>query len=209
MTRVIVVGAGPTDVAPPVAVEEAVVVAADGGADRALAWDWPVHHLVGDLDSVTAHACEQVRRDGGTVHSHPPDKDETDLELALTVAADLAATAVDVVLDPGGRLDHLLVSFACLADARLDGMAVRAHTGESTIDVVRSTLTVDGSAGGLITLLPIGGPARTTTAGLRYPLDDEWLSPTEGRGLSNEMVAARVEVAVSAGVVLAIRPRAT
>ena len=65
-----------------------VVIAADNGALLAASVAVPVHHLVGDLDSLDAATVDRLAAGGTTVHRHPVDKDETDLELALALALD-------------------------------------------------------------------------------------------------------------------------
>ena len=45
-----------------------------------------------------------------------------------------------------------------------------------------------------------------STSGLLYPLAEEALGPTEGRGTSNVIVATAPTVDVVEGVLLAIRP---
>ena len=77
-----VVAAGPGPVAEASRPDaDDIVIAADGGADRAMAAGWPIHHLVGDLDSVADAGRAHASLHGATVHQHPADKDTTDLEL--------------------------------------------------------------------------------------------------------------------------------
>ncbi|MGI9601570.1 MAG: thiamine diphosphokinase [Acidimicrobiales bacterium] len=207
MSRFVVVAGGSS---PPLRLPlpdpSSVVVAADSGADRIRAAGWPVHHLVGDLDSVSAEAEAYCADHGAAIHRHRPDKDHTDLELALDLAVAAGATEIQVDLDPGGRLDHLLVACHVLAAPAFASARIDAVAGPTTISVVRDRRTIGGEAGDLVTLLAIGGPARLRTRGLVYTLDDEWLEATSGRGLSNLIGQAPAEVEVTDGVALVIRP---
>jgi thiamine pyrophosphokinase len=64
-----------------------------------------------------------------------------------------------------------------------------------------------GTSGGLVTLLPLGGPAEgVTTTGLEYPLANETLHEGSTRGVSNLLVGAEATVSVARGVLLAVRP---
>jgi thiamine pyrophosphokinase len=63
-----------------------------------------------------------------------------------------------------------------------------------------------GRPGAFLTLLPVNGPARVRTEGLRWPLVDEVLEPGSSRGVSNEFATEWAWVAVGEGVVLAIQP---
>jgi thiamine pyrophosphokinase len=73
--------------------------------------------------------------------------------------------------------------------------------------VVREHAELPGDAGALCSLLPLGGPAvGVTTTNLRYPLLAETLEPGTTRGVSNEIVTAGAEVAITGGALLAVLP---
>jgi thiamine pyrophosphokinase len=62
-----------------------------------------------------------------------------------------------------------------------------------------------GAPGAVLTLLALGGAAEgITTDGLRWPLRRETLTPGSTRGVSNEIVAGPVRVALTAGALLAV-----
>ena len=193
---------------PAVAVPAArIVVAADGGLDRALSLGLPVDVVVGDLDSVSPAALARAEAGGVRVVRHPQAKDATDLELALDEAAALGASRVLVVASDGGRLDHLLASLLLLASGRYAALELDALVGEALVHVVRGERALRGTAGELLTLLPLGGPAvGVTTDGLAYPLAGETLDPGTTRGVSNVFTGPQARVAVDSGVLLAIRP---
>ena len=81
---------------------DAFVVAADSGLDHALALGVRVHLVVGDLDSVTESGLRTATAAGAVVEQHPPDKDATDLELAISAARDHGARRVTVFGGGGG-----------------------------------------------------------------------------------------------------------
>jgi thiamine pyrophosphokinase len=185
-----------------------VVVAADGGLDRATSLGLAVDVVVGDLDSVSQAALARAEADGLRVVRHPEAKDATDLELALDEAAALGASRVLVVGSDGGRLDHLLASLLLLASGRYAALELDALVGETLVHVVRGARAFRGAPGELVTLLPLGGAAvDVTTDGLEYPLAGETLEPGSTRGVSNVFAGRDARVAVGAGVLLAIRPR--
>src|SRR6476469_6712168 len=83
---------------------DARVVAADSGADTALTLGLPVHELVGDFDSVSRAGLAHATDAGASVQSHEPDKDATDLELALTAALRHEPVRIVVLGGLGGRM---------------------------------------------------------------------------------------------------------
>lgn len=184
-----------------------VVVCADAGLGVAHRLGLDVDVLVGDLDSVAEGDLGRARRDGVEVRRHPTDKDRTDLELALAVAAGTADEVV-VVGGSGGRLDHALANVVALASDELAGTTVRARLGTADLHVVRDELELDLPDGEVVTLLPSGGPVHGVTAtGLRWALDDDTLAAWSARGISNEVVAGPVRIRVRGGCLLVVVPR--
>ncbi len=189
--------------------EDAFVVAADSGLAHARALGCRVDLVVGDLDSVDLVQLAEARRDGAAVETHPRDKDQTDLELALDAALARGARAVTVVGGHGGRLDHFAANLTLLASPRYRGARLDAWMGEAHVVVVRDDVELTGTPGALLTLVPLGGPAcGIRTTGLRYPLDDEDLDVGTSRAVSNEFTAARARIRVRGGTLLAIAPHA-
>jgi len=185
----------------------AVVIAADSGAVHAVALGWPVHVLVGDLDSVPAPLVEQLAAAGTDVRRHPVAKDRTDLALALDMAVQRGAEAVTVVGGHGGRIDHFLANILLLASDEYAGVSVDARMGGSRVTVVRQRRELHGAPGELVSLLALGGRAEgVTTSGLLFPLQDATLSPGMSWGVSNEMTGNEASITVRRGVLAAVQP---
>jgi thiamine pyrophosphokinase len=184
-----------------------LVIAADSGLAHARALGVHVDLVVGDLDSVDPATLDAAVADGTAVERHPTAKDATDLELALDAALDRGATSVHVVGVGGGRLDHFLGNVLLLASPRYATARVDAHVGGAHVTVVHDHVELDGTPGGLCSLLPLGGPAvGVLTDGLRFPLRRETLPPGTTRGVSNEFLGARATVSLESGVLLAVLP---
>jgi thiamine pyrophosphokinase len=187
--------------------DDALIIAADSGVDHALALGVRVDLVVGDLDSADPQALEAAVAAGAEVDRHPAVKDATDLELALLAARDRGARDIVVVGGHGGRLDHLLANALLLASPSLTGVRVRARMGDAEITVVHDRADLAGRAGGLCSLLPVGGPAHgVVTEGLTYPLHHETLHPGSTRGVSNEFMTTIATVTLDDGVLLVVVP---
>lgn len=185
-----------------------LVVAADGGAAELARLGRRPDLLVGDLDSADPALVERLAAAGTTVERHPADKDASDTELA--VAAALRAGATEIVLlgaTGGTRLDHEIANLLLLADPALVALEVRAVNGATTMRALHAggSLRLEGMAGDLVTLLPVGDDATgVTTEGLRWPLADASLHMGRSRGLSNEVVNAPASVRLGGGTLLVI-----
>jgi thiamine pyrophosphokinase len=183
------------------------VLAADGGLGHALALGLEPDAVIGDLDSASPDELDDVSQKGVRIVRHPTAKDATDLELALDEAVALAPTRVLVLLDGGGRLDHLLSALLLVGAERYAGVELDAQVGDALVHVVRTARELHGAPGETLTLLALHGPAEgVTTEGLMYPLRGETLEPGSSRGVSNVFVDEDAHVQIRDGVLLVIRP---
>ena len=190
-----------------VAAAASFVIAADSGADFALALGQRIDLAVGDFDSISAEGLATLQRTGVRLERHPTEKDATDLELALDAAAGLQPRRIVVVGGTGGRLDHVLGELSLLAADAYRDVELDALLGRATVHVIRDERQLAGRVGELISLVALHGPARgVVTEGLVYALNGETLTPGSTRGMSNEFASSEAHIAVETGVLLAVRP---
>jgi thiamine pyrophosphokinase len=203
-TVVVVAGGSPPSSRAVEAIPDgAPVVAADGGADHALALGLDVDLAIGDFDSATPEALAVA----GRTERHPVDKDATDLELALRAALTWQPRRILVVGGIEGRLDHLLGELLVLGADELAGIEVDAVLGDARVYVIRDERVLSGTEGELISLFALNGPAMgIVTEGLAYPLRGETLVAGSSRGLSNVFTAPEARISLASGVVLALKP---
>lgn len=179
------------------------VVAADSGLDHAEDLGLKPDVVVGDFDSVSEEALSRFE---GPIDRHPVAKDATDLELALQHAVDREPDQIVVLGGHGGRLDHFLANALVLTTVPA-GIDVEWRAGPATIHVVRRSVTILGSPGDTVSLVPVGGDVfGVTTSGLRWPLTDETLTSGTTLGVSNQMSESTASVEVGSGTVLVIVP---
>ena len=184
----------------------AIVLAADGGLDHALAAGLRPAGVVGDLDSITpaglAWATEHA-----TISRHDPAKDATDTELALDMAVDLNPARLIMLAGGGDRLDHTLAALGALGRPGLTSVPVlEAWWGAQRIRVLHGPARAEFAglpAGSTLSLVAVGGPCEgVTSTGLRWPLTGATLEPLSGLGVSNEVTDGAVNVALAGGVLL-------
>jgi thiamine pyrophosphokinase len=184
------------------------VIAVDGGLNRAIAAGIRPDVVVGDFDSVDPAVLAEFARTGGEVVTHPTDKNQTDLELALDLAEPGDALVV-VGGDGQDRFDHLLGELTHLAYRASEFESITLHYPPAVVHVLRSIQSVEliGEPGSIVSIIPIVLTARgVTTTGLRWPLDEEDLRIGSTRGVSNEMLGTTAKVAIDQGLVLVIQP---
>lgn len=200
---VITGGAAPTAAAAqPWLRDRQLVIAADSGLETAHAYGVRPSIVVGDFDSLSdgsllgEYADDAVRRFGSA-------KDDTDTEIALSVAFDEGARDVVLLGGGGGRLDHLLAIVWIFARERYPSVWV---SDESEVRAVDGELVVTGRPGDVVSFFPLGGArCRMESEGLRWPLDDlRW--ELGDAGVSNEFVGTEVRVRMKEGRLLMVRP---
>lgn len=189
-----------------------LIVAADGGTLALERWSVQPHAIVGDLDSLGVERAAEYAAQGVTVVPYSPEKDESDLELAIAYAIDAKADELVLLGSLGGaRFDHELANTLLIAADEFRGHRMRAVRGDVTVRALHGgeELTLEGAPGDLVTLLAVSGDAEgVRTHRLRYPLAHEKLAFGAARGLSNLVVSADASVTCDRGVLLVIETRA-
>ena len=186
------------------------VVCADSGFDHAVSLGFDVDVLVGDLDSVSSDGLARAESGSTEIHVSPVDKDLTDTEIALHVAASRGATSITLVTGGGGRLDHLLAVTAALANDELANLDdLRAWIGRDHLRVLHPgrPRIIDIDVGRTVSLVPLFGTVfDVRTSGLQWDLSGETLHGNRARGVSNVVVHPTPTIEVGAGVLAVIAP---
>jgi thiamine pyrophosphokinase len=194
-----------------------LVVAADGGALCAETLRLRPELVVGDGDSLDPAAAERLARSSIPFQPVSPDKDQSDLELAVREAVSRGATEVVLLAAlHGDRIEHSVANLLLLALPGLARVDVRLVDERSTVRLLSasgdgtSSVALQGRAGDFVSLFPwTGTAAGVTTDGLRFPLRDAALPPGPSRGLSNEFVGETATVGLRSGRLLIVQTRRT
>lgn len=196
---VTLLGAG---TAGPLAVAEAltiapVLVAADGGADRALALGLMPAAVIGDLDSIDAKSLAAIPAE--RLH-RIEEQATTDFDKCLR---SIDAPFILAVGFTGPRLDHTLAVFNALI-RHPDKICLLL--GEADVSFLcPPELTLDLPSGTRVSLFPFG-PAKGTSTGLRWPINGLEFDAGGFIGTSNETDAAQQIIRIQ-GPMIVILPR--
>lgn len=184
--------------------DDAHIIAADGGARIAWQYGKSPHTVIGDMDSLSDLELEKLRDNGATILQYPPEKDETDLELALKFAAEKGATSIRIIGAIGGRFDQMLANVYLLSLPELKKCDVALVADNQMLRILTAgEHPIQGSAGDTVSLIPMGGDVlNITTQNLQYPLIQETLYFGPARGISNIMLSAQAVISFTDGVLL-------
>ncbi len=176
-----------------------LLIAADGGARHLAGLGLQPGIIIGDIDSI---ATDMWNNENSIVRiPHSPDKDKSDVELAVEYALEQGCQEIILVAAIGGRLDDTLGNVALVASypgrvAILDGVSILVAVNKSEKCILH------GQVGTPVSLIPYGsGPFTVRTKGLKYSLGDESLHSAT-HGLSNELSLTEACVCVSNGILL-------
>lgn len=172
-----------------------MLVAADGGADRALALGHEPALAVGDFDSISAGARARL---GAARLVRVADQASTDFDKAL---ARIAAPAVLAVGFGGARMDHTLAAFSTLA--RHPGQRCVLLGGGDLCFLAPPALDMRLPVGARLSLFPMA-PVRGRSEGLRWAIDGLDFAPAGVIGTSNEVAAPDVALRFAAPGMLVV-----
>ena len=178
-----------------------VVVAADGGADRALDLGVTPQAVIGDLDSLSVRAREAL-----ATRLHPiTEQVTTDFDKALRSIRAPYVLALGVT---GGRLDHELAVLSALVRhaAQPDAMPCLLLTPEDVIFALPRALRLKLRGGDRLSLFPLA-PVSGESTGLRWPIDGIAFAPDGMIGTSNAVTEGPVQLRMDGPGMLAILPR--
>lgn len=183
------------------------------GVDRG-AW-WLLQHgvvpdaAVGDFDSVTPEEFARIEKRVHAIVRHPPEKDETDLELAARYAADNHARKVKIYGALGSRFDHGHAGvhvLRMLASYNIKGYIVDNFCKISI--VVRRIERVEKDPRyAYVSVFPFGGDAIISLKGFKYPVTRRRFATGSTLGVSNEVLAEVGFISVHKGTALVVQSR--
>lgn len=184
------------------------IIAADKGAAFCLRAGLCPALLVGDFDTLPGETLELFRREQIPIRQFRPEKDFTDMEIALSAAMEYLRTSgggegrAVILGGTGTRLDHVLGTLYAVAGVRkeLDCEIVDSHNRIRMLLPGEYTIRREELYGKYVSFLPIGGEAQgVTLQGFRYPVQNAVLTPWNSLGVSNELAGDVGTVAFTGG----------
>lgn len=182
------------------------LVCADGGANAASASGRLPDALIGDLDSITPENLARCEQAGIEIRKYPREKDETDLELALGWAVQMADPGEDILLygGTGGRIDHFLGNVALLLRYARQGRRIRLKDPQHEMWILLGRESVHGEKNKELSLIVLSERAVVSSEGLYYPLNRTTLRQDSPRAVSNVFVQDEATVEVHSGWVMVV-----
>ncbi len=182
--------------------EDDLKIAADGGAKYYLAAGlWP-DTVIGDMDSLSPSMIQDLKDYGCLMIVYPREKDQTDLELALTYAVQQGADEILLLGLLGGRLDQSMANILLLTRNEWKDLNLVVSHEPDTAYLMHGndTVSIQGHPGDIVSLIPMSEVvADVTTLGLRWPLTQAKLLFGSTLSVSNELLKTTAEIQIGSG----------
>lgn len=176
------------------------VIAADRGFAYLEVQGISADLVVGDFDSLGRIP------DHPNLIAHPPEKDDTDMMLAVKEGLRRGYRTFFLYGGMGGRLDHTLANLqtlAYLSEQNAAGYLIGEGTAVTAIK--NGGIFFPNTMEGLLSVFCHGDYARgVCLKGLKYELNNAELTPCFPVGVSNEFIGQESSVSVSDGTLLVL-----
>ena len=197
-----IVGAGSFDGMPIGPQEEDLVIAADGGYDHLLSIGLRADVVLGDFDSVTSYEiwedtfCEKL--------TYPPEKNDTDMMLAIKLGLSRGFQNFAIYGGLGGRLDHTIANIQALSFLAKEGASAILYHEQYELSVIHNgSFTLSKDTSGYVSVLSLSDKSENVTIkGLKYELEGATLTNHFPLGVSNEAIGKKGVISVGNGTLL-------
>ena len=182
--------------------ESDLVIAADGGYDHLLHIGLRADVVIGDFDSVTSSEiwedtiCEKL--------TYPPEKDDTDMMLAIKLGLSRGFGQFNIYGGLGGRLDHTVANIQALSFlAEHSAQGILHHPDYELTVIKNSSFTVAKDKTGYISVFSLSDTSENVTIkGLEGELEGATLTNSFPLGVSNAATGKKGIISVERGTLL-------
>ena len=186
------------------------VVAADGALEKIFEAKIPCNCGLGDFDTVSKEVFSYFETDSQTkLLSFPPEKNETDAELAVQFAVEQNPDLIWILGATGGRIDHMLGNLELLRIPLEKRIACEIIDPQNRICLLnKSTVLEKLEDWKYVSFLSYTDQTEgIELKGFAYPITNFTLKKGSTRCISNEICDEKATVSFTRGMLYCIRSR--
>lgn len=164
--------------------------------------------IVGDFDTVDQNLLKYY--DKNIILRHPPEKDQTDTELAIETALRDGCTKIVFLGATGSRLDHSLANIFLLESLLKQGIRAEIINENNKLYLSNQSFTLQRkeTCGDFLSLLPLSETVEEVTlTGFKYPVNRLTFYRESTLGISNEITEEEARVEFSKGTFIVVESR--
>lgn len=186
-----------------------VVIAADSGCSLIAKFskahfDISPDIILGDMDSYKGESTEKLFPDA-VFAQFPPEKDDTDTALAVSVALEMGCGEIIIAGGLGGRLDHTLANVYILEYIKENGADAVITDGKNRAYLAKNK-NIISTARKYVSLIPLDDVVYGIymDEGFKYPFSAEKLCRKRFVTVSNELVKESATLTLEKGLALIV-----
>ncbi len=207
--RIAIVGGGTLDAGfvPEIAHAD-LIIGVDGGAAWLLEKDIKPAVAIGDFDTVSLSQLRKIKKEVREILIHDPQKDATDLELAVEYAIEVRPIEIIIYGGIGTRMDHTWVAIQLLQTIESHNIYAQIVDNFNKINIVRHVVSLKPEkAFPYISIFSLTATSIVTLRGFRYDVNHHKFAANSSRGVSNEIAGKIAKITTHSGKLLLIRSR--
>ena len=187
-----------------------IIIVADRGVMAAKELNIIPDYVVVDFDSSDTTVVEYFKSQfeicgKPMVRTFNPEKDETDTELAISLALTLNPKEIILLGATGTRLDHTMANIELLYRMMASGVQARIIDEYNVISIHDKEITLkrDKALGEYFSLIPFTESVKgLNIIGAKYEVENYVLSSGSSLGISNEFNKNTVKISFNGGVLI-------
>jgi thiamine pyrophosphokinase len=210
-----IVAGGPNELIPKLEYydgEQVIWVGVDRGVFYLLNAGMKPTLAFGDFDSVSAEELSLIEKEVSELKKFKPEKDETDMELALNWALTQSPDSISIFGATGGRIDHLIANVQLLLKPlnQDEDLPIEIIDTKNILYVKKpGSYTMQEMTGfKYVSFLPVSpSVSGMTLENFKYPLKDCHIPMGSTLCISNELISNHGTFSFSEGILLVVRSR--
>ena len=187
---------------------EVCLIVVDGALELTHRLGIQPDYIVGDFDTVDQGLLRFY--DKNIILRHPPEKDQTDTELAIETALKAQCRSLAFLGATGSRLDHSLANIfllQSLLEKQIDAVIVNENN-KLYLKNKGFVLERKKVCGDYVSLLPLSETVENVTLkGFKYPVQNLTFYREKTLGVSNEITEEKAIVEFTKGIFIVVESR--
>lgn len=191
-----------------IASQYAIILCADGAANKLKGLEILPDIMVGDFDSVEPETLDYFRKKSVEIVQLQPEKDFSDTHVAVELAMERGYQHIDIIGGFGGRWDHSIANFNLLYYGFENNCDLRLISEKNRARIYgRGTHNLPASRFYYWSCFAIFDDATVSIHNMKYPIEQKKILRGESIGLSNEFLETDGKLIIEKGSVIVIQSK--
>ena len=169
----------------------------DGGTEYLYKLFLQPTQIIGDFDSIDENTKKRAIRDGADINSFDPDKDRTDLEIALDVARKNKGKDITIIGGEGNDIDHLFGNLLTISSFHSTEEIMWVTKLETIIFSTKQFFKIKKNS--TFSILPLSRIENLSIKGAKWDIDNENIPYGSTRTLRNSALSEEIFIEAKNG----------